>query len=275
MWTFYFLLDVYFSCGVDIYQCLIQLNSFSQINCAVIPREGSKIDEADVAGFCKKNLAAFKVPKKVFMTDSLPKTATGKIQRRLVADRSQLQKCPSLELKNILGSLQLLKQINGISNNSNTHSFCWQRLDTRNQELDLKNTQNHNQTLVPLEFSCGTTKFVYLLKRLSFSFQVTKKTSILGALCFNSRLLFLVKLLKVLFSVEVAIKHRYFYNELVLVFLLDCAISLHFSLYILFFGMPSNDTTYRDSRLQFLRIIGFVVLSVILCCLLKQQYHDI
>lgn len=36
--------------------------------------------------FCKKNLAAFKVPKKVFMTDSLPKTATGKIQRRLVAE---------------------------------------------------------------------------------------------------------------------------------------------------------------------------------------------
>ncbi|XP_009596462.1 probable CoA ligase CCL9 [Nicotiana tomentosiformis] len=57
-----------------------------EINCAVIPREGSKIDEADVAGFCKKNLAAFKVPKKVFMTDSLPKTATGKIQRRLVAE---------------------------------------------------------------------------------------------------------------------------------------------------------------------------------------------
>ncbi|KAH0665751.1 hypothetical protein KY285_026957 [Solanum tuberosum] len=57
-----------------------------EINCAVIPREGSKIDEGDVLGFCKKNLAAFKVPKRVFMTDSLPKTATGKIQRRLVAE---------------------------------------------------------------------------------------------------------------------------------------------------------------------------------------------
>lgn len=57
-----------------------------QINCAVIPREGSNIDEAEVMRFCKKNLAAFKVPKKVFMTDSLPKTASGKIQRRLVAE---------------------------------------------------------------------------------------------------------------------------------------------------------------------------------------------
>ncbi|MCD7457768.1 hypothetical protein HAX54_036071 [Datura stramonium] len=46
----------------------------------------SNIDEAEVLRFCKKNLAAFKVPKKVFMTDSLPKTASGKIQRRLVAE---------------------------------------------------------------------------------------------------------------------------------------------------------------------------------------------
>ncbi|XP_059629267.1 probable CoA ligase CCL9 [Cornus florida] len=57
-----------------------------EINCAVIPREGSKIDEAEVMRFGKKNLAAFKVPKKVFITDSLPKTATGKIQRRIVAE---------------------------------------------------------------------------------------------------------------------------------------------------------------------------------------------
>ncbi|PWA99645.1 AMP-dependent synthetase and ligase family protein [Artemisia annua] len=57
-----------------------------EINCAVIPREGSNLDEEEVSRFCKKNLAAFKVPKKVFITDSVPKTATGKIQRRIVAE---------------------------------------------------------------------------------------------------------------------------------------------------------------------------------------------
>ncbi|GMH29572.1 hypothetical protein Nepgr_031415 [Nepenthes gracilis] len=57
-----------------------------EINCAIIPKEGSEIDEEEVTRFCKKNLAAFKVPKKVFITDSLPKTATGKIQRRIVAE---------------------------------------------------------------------------------------------------------------------------------------------------------------------------------------------
>lgn len=41
--------------------------------------------EEDIKAFCKKNLAAFKVPKKVFITDNLPKTASGKIQRRIVA----------------------------------------------------------------------------------------------------------------------------------------------------------------------------------------------
>ncbi|CAI9767667.1 unnamed protein product [Fraxinus pennsylvanica] len=57
-----------------------------EINCAVIPREGSNINEAEVSIFCKKNLAAFKVPKRTFITNSLPKTATGKIQRRIVAE---------------------------------------------------------------------------------------------------------------------------------------------------------------------------------------------
>ncbi|GKU89324.1 hypothetical protein SLEP1_g3475 [Rubroshorea leprosula] len=57
-----------------------------EINCAIIPREGSVIDEAEVLRFCRKNLTAFKVPKKVFITDSFPKTASGKIQRRIVAE---------------------------------------------------------------------------------------------------------------------------------------------------------------------------------------------
>jgi acyl-CoA synthetase (AMP-forming)/AMP-acid ligase II len=57
-----------------------------EINCAVIPREGSAIGEDDVVAHCRRNLASFKVPKKVFVTDDLPKTATGKIQRRVVAE---------------------------------------------------------------------------------------------------------------------------------------------------------------------------------------------
>jgi len=57
-----------------------------EINAAVIPKEGDIVTESQIRDLCKKNLASFKIPKRVFITDSLPKTATGKIQRRLVAE---------------------------------------------------------------------------------------------------------------------------------------------------------------------------------------------
>ncbi|KAM3391566.1 hypothetical protein ACQJBY_012951 [Aegilops geniculata] len=56
-----------------------------EIHCAVIPRESAALGEEEVVAFCRKNLAAFKVPKKVYIAADLPKTATGKIQRRIVA----------------------------------------------------------------------------------------------------------------------------------------------------------------------------------------------
>jgi acyl-CoA synthetase (AMP-forming)/AMP-acid ligase II len=42
-------------------------------------------DEAAIRAFCSERLAHFKVPDRVYVTDSLPRTATGKIQRRHVA----------------------------------------------------------------------------------------------------------------------------------------------------------------------------------------------
>lgn len=57
-----------------------------EVNAAVVPVEGVSVMEEDVISTCKKNLAAFKVPKRVFVTDSLPKTASGKIQRRIMAE---------------------------------------------------------------------------------------------------------------------------------------------------------------------------------------------
>ena len=43
------------------------------------------IDEAGVIAYCRERLADFKTPKKIHIVDSIPKTATGKIQRRIVA----------------------------------------------------------------------------------------------------------------------------------------------------------------------------------------------
>ena len=44
-------------------------------------------EEADLRSFCGERLAAFKVPDRVYIVDELPRTATGKVQRRHVAAR--------------------------------------------------------------------------------------------------------------------------------------------------------------------------------------------
>lgn len=48
-------------------------------------KENQKIQE-EILEFCRKNLAPFKIPQKIFITEKFPTTATGKIQRRHVAE---------------------------------------------------------------------------------------------------------------------------------------------------------------------------------------------
>jgi acyl-coenzyme A synthetase/AMP-(fatty) acid ligase len=47
----------------------------------VIPRTGHSIDPGSIDTHCREHMAAFKRPRQVIVTDALPKTATGKIQR--------------------------------------------------------------------------------------------------------------------------------------------------------------------------------------------------
>ena len=42
--------------------------------------------EKELQAYCNGKMAAFKVPKRIYVGDSLPRTATGKIQRRFVAE---------------------------------------------------------------------------------------------------------------------------------------------------------------------------------------------
>jgi acyl-coenzyme A synthetase/AMP-(fatty) acid ligase len=41
--------------------------------------------ESGLLDHCRERLADFKVPKKVFVVETIPRTATGKIQRRALA----------------------------------------------------------------------------------------------------------------------------------------------------------------------------------------------
>jgi acyl-CoA synthetase (AMP-forming)/AMP-acid ligase II len=51
--------------------------------CVVLSGEAT---EAQLLAYCKEKLAEFKRPKQIFITTAIPRTATGKIQRRVVAE---------------------------------------------------------------------------------------------------------------------------------------------------------------------------------------------
>lgn len=57
-----------------------------EVNAAVVLKPGATISPEEILAFAKTRLGDFKVPKRLFITESLPKTATGKIQRRFVAE---------------------------------------------------------------------------------------------------------------------------------------------------------------------------------------------
>ena len=56
------------------------------VGVAVVVKEGGKVDEGRVKEYMRERVAKFKVPVRVWTTDIMPKTATGKVQRRMVAE---------------------------------------------------------------------------------------------------------------------------------------------------------------------------------------------
>ena len=57
----------------------------AEVGAAVVLREGEAATTADIVAFCKERLADFKRPKQIHITQAIPRTATGKIQRGAVA----------------------------------------------------------------------------------------------------------------------------------------------------------------------------------------------
>jgi O-succinylbenzoic acid--CoA ligase len=58
---------------------------WGQVVCAaVIPRPGSSPGAGELVGHCRRKLSPYKVPKAVVVVESLPRTASGKLQRRLL-----------------------------------------------------------------------------------------------------------------------------------------------------------------------------------------------
>src|SRR5438552_5174590 len=54
-----------------------------EVAAAVVVREA--VSESELLAYCRERLADYKRPKQIHITDTIPRTATGKIQRRIVA----------------------------------------------------------------------------------------------------------------------------------------------------------------------------------------------
>ena len=52
-----------------------------QVVAVIIARDGATANEAEICAFCRKQLAAYKVPRRVVFVDSFPANALGKIQK--------------------------------------------------------------------------------------------------------------------------------------------------------------------------------------------------
>ncbi|KAI1001222.1 Oxalate--CoA ligase [Podosphaera aphanis] len=56
-----------------------------EVAVAIVPKKDLEVSPEEIQAWVEEKLAKFKVPKQVYFTDVMPKTATGKIQRRIVA----------------------------------------------------------------------------------------------------------------------------------------------------------------------------------------------
>jgi len=59
-----------------------------QVAVAVVPRAGQALSAEEVIAYCRENIAAYKVPARVDVVSELPKSATGKILKRVLRDQA-------------------------------------------------------------------------------------------------------------------------------------------------------------------------------------------
>lgn len=68
------------------------------VGVAVVLKEGKELGKDELKKWVAERVAKFKIPKKIYFTATMPKTATGKIQRRMVADTMLKQETPRAKI---------------------------------------------------------------------------------------------------------------------------------------------------------------------------------
>jgi len=57
------------------------------VTACIVPLPGMSVEKEEIIQFCKENLAGFKVPKHVFVTDEIPMNPSGKILKRVLREK--------------------------------------------------------------------------------------------------------------------------------------------------------------------------------------------
>ncbi|MFM7783334.1 MAG: AMP-binding enzyme, partial [Gammaproteobacteria bacterium] len=85
----------------EVEECIYRLDGVSEVavialpdprwveavTAVVVPKPGVQVDEAAVQAHCREQLAHFKCPKRVILTDTLPRNPSGKILKRNLRER--------------------------------------------------------------------------------------------------------------------------------------------------------------------------------------------
>ncbi|MGC8481291.1 MAG: AMP-binding enzyme, partial [Acidimicrobiales bacterium] len=59
------------------------------ITAVIVPQPGASLDEGAIRTQLREMIDAYKIPKAIIITESLPHTSTGKIQKNLIRDTYQ------------------------------------------------------------------------------------------------------------------------------------------------------------------------------------------
>jgi fatty-acyl-CoA synthase len=54
------------------------------VTAVIVPRPGQTADEKEIIAFCKKEMAGYKVPKRIIFVDALPRNPSGKILKNVL-----------------------------------------------------------------------------------------------------------------------------------------------------------------------------------------------
>lgn len=64
------------------------------IQVVVVPKPGVTLTERDVLAHCRRELSLYKLPKRVRFSAGLPRTTSGKLRRKALADLTNLEAVP-------------------------------------------------------------------------------------------------------------------------------------------------------------------------------------